>query len=156
MRNVHLKPRPVILAATESSDQIGDALPLRDGGSNQRYRRMIRAEHGCDVILRNQTQRLLLADLWIALMIGLIKFDLCAAKIRQSGGGPQRQILQLGMRGVDDVGGHVDRVFRRLTRARGIAGKGIDDPNLDGIGRVRGNAGRGRKHHGNDAPCFSH
>src|ERR1700728_1790503 len=58
------------------------------------------------------------------------------------------------MRGVDDVGGHVDRVFRRLSGARGIAGKRIDHPDLDGIGRLRRNADGGRKHYGNDAPCF--
>ena len=58
---------------------------------------MIRAEHGDDVVLGDQPQRLLLADLRIALMIGLVELDLGAAEIGQAGGRAERQRFQLGI-----------------------------------------------------------
>ena len=71
---------------------------------------MIRAEHGGDVVLGDQAHGLLLADLRIALVIGLVELDLGAAEIGQAGGGAERQVFQLGIGGVDDVGGEGDGV----------------------------------------------
>ena len=146
VRNVHLKPRPVMLAATEFGDQIRHALALGDRGRHQRHRGVIRAEHGGDVILGDQAHGLLLADLRIALVIGFVELDLGAAEIGQAGGGAERQVFQLGMRGVDDLGGEVDGVLGRLAGARRVAGQRIDDADLHVIGRLCGAADGDRQH----------
>ena len=42
------------------------------------------------MILRDQPQGLLLADLRVALVVGLVELDLGAAEIGQAGGGAER------------------------------------------------------------------
>ena len=76
----------------------------------------------------------MLPDLRIALVIGLIDFDLGAAEIGQPGRRAERQVFQFGMRGVDDFGAELDGVFRRLSGARRVAGERINDADLDGLG----------------------
>ena len=64
---------------------------------------MIRAEHGGDVVFRDQAERLLLADLRIALMIGFVELDLGAAEVGQPSRRPERQVLEVGIGVVDDI-----------------------------------------------------
>ncbi len=52
------------------------------------------------MVLGDQPHRLLLADLRIALVVGLVELDLGAAEIGQARGGAERQIFQFRMRGV--------------------------------------------------------
>ncbi len=89
------------------------------------------------MVFGDQPQRLLLADLRIALVVGLVELDLGAAEIGQAGGGAERQVLQFRMSGIDDLGGERDGVFRRLAGARGIAGQRIDRADLHGVGGAR-------------------
>jgi hypothetical protein len=79
---------------------------------------MIGTQHRYDVILGDQAQGLLLADLGIALMIGLVQLDLCAAEIGQPGGRAEGQCFEFGMGRVDDFSAQVDGVLCRLPRAR--------------------------------------
>ena len=57
---------------------------------------MVGAEHGRDVVFGDQPQRLLLADLRIALVIGLVEFDLGAAEIGQAGRRGKRHAFNSG------------------------------------------------------------
>ena len=93
-----------MFGATEIGNDEGYALPLGDRRRHERDRGLVGAEHGGDVVLGDQAQRLLLADLRIALMIGFVEFDLGAAKIGQACRRSERQGLELGIGGVDDVG----------------------------------------------------
>ncbi len=104
------------------------------------------------MILCDQAQRLLLADLRIALMIGLVEHDLGAAEIRQAGGRAERQIFQVGMGVVDDVGAEMHGVARRLSGARGIAGQRIDHADLDVCGVRRH---RGGQYGGEGVACYA-
>ena len=105
------------------------------------------------MVLGDQAHGLLLADLRIALVIGLVELDLGAAEIGQACSGAERQVFQLGMRGVDDVGGEVDGVLGRLAGARRVAGQRIDDADLDVIGRLCRAADGNREHCRGDGPC---
>ena len=60
------------------------------------------------MVLGDQPDGLLLADLRIALMVGLVELDLCAAEIGQAGTRRERHRLELRMRGIDDLGAELD------------------------------------------------
>ena len=70
-------------------------------------------------------------------MIGFVEHDLGAAEIGQPGSCAERQVLEVGIRVVDDFRAEFDRILRRLTGARGIAGQRINDADLD-VGCVSG------------------
>ena len=72
--------------------------------------------------------------------------DLGAAESGQPGSGRQRQARHLGMGGVDDLGGDLDRRLGRLARRGGIAGERQQHADLDRVGRQR----RPRQRRGND------
>ena len=119
-------------------DEEWNSLALRDGSGDERHRRMVGAEHGGDLLLRDQAQRLVLADLRIALVVGTDQLDFCAAQIRQAGTCSKWKACQLGMRAVDDLRSELDRILGRGAGTRGIAGQGIDNADLDRIGGARG------------------
>ena len=93
-----------MFAATEFGNDEGNALPLGDRRRHQRDGGLVGAEHGGDVVLGDQAQRLLLADLRIALMIGFVELDLGAAEIGQACRRAERQGFEFGIGIVDDVG----------------------------------------------------
>ncbi len=86
------------------------------------------------MVLGDQADGLLLADLRIALVIGLVELDLGAAQIGQAGSGRERHRLELGMRRIDDLGAKLDGVLGRLSGARRIAGQRQNDADLHRLG----------------------
>src|SRR5207244_9679791 len=90
------------------SHEKSNALPLADRRCHQCDGGMVGAEHGHDLVLRDQPQGLVLANLWIALVVDVDELDFRAAEIGQSGGRGERKARELGMRGVDDVRSELD------------------------------------------------
>ena len=90
------------------------------------------------LVLRDQARGELLRDRRIALVVGEDQLELGAAEIRQAGVLGERQIAQLGMRVVDDLGGDLGRRLRGLPGGAGIAGQRPHDANLDASAALRG------------------
>src|SRR5262249_1149037 len=74
-------------------------------------RGLVGAHQRIDLVLGNQSRRQLLGERGVALMVDEHDFELGAAEMRQAGSRGKRQIGELRMRIVDDVGGGLDRRF---------------------------------------------
>ena len=121
-------------------DKERNALPLRHRSRNEGDGGMVGTQHRHDFILRDQPQRLVLADLRVALMVHIDELDFCATEIGEPRGRGERKTLQLGMRGIDDLCSKLDRILGGRAGAGGVAGEWIDDPDLDRIGARAGSA----------------
>ena len=97
---------------------------------------MIGAEHCHDLVLRNEPQRLVLPDRWIALMVGADELDLRPSKIGKPCALGERQTFQFGMCVVHDLEAKLDSILGGIARGRGITGERIDNADLDGVGGV--------------------
>ena len=93
VRKTHLKPRLVMLAATEFADHEGDAVALGHGGRGEGDVRMVAAQHRHDVLLGDQAQRLVLALGGIALVVRVDELELRPAQLGQARRRPDRQAL---------------------------------------------------------------
>src|SRR5262249_50707204 len=89
---------------------------------------------GDDLLLGDQPQCLVLANLRVALVIRTDQLDLRSAEIGQAGGRRERKLRQLGVRIVDDFGSELDRILGGSAGARGVARERIDhaDPHVVG------------------------
>src|SRR5215475_15130912 len=105
-------------------------------------------------ILRDQARRQLLGERRVALMVDEGQLELGAALVGQAFGRGQRQIAQLGMFVVDDLGGDFRRRLRRLPGGSRVARERPQNADLDGPGGLRrrrrdqgdGRSKRGRHH----------
>jgi hypothetical protein len=74
-------------------------------------------------------------------------FELGAAEIGQAGARGQRQVAELRMRVIDDIGRHFDRRFGCLAGGGGIAGERHQHADFHGVGGAqRRGAERDRSH----------
>ena len=84
-------------------------------------------------------------------MIDEDQLELGAAEVRQTFGRGERQIAELGMLVVDDLGRNLRGSFRRLAGGGGVAGERPQDADLHGLGcsrRRRREQGGSHEHHG--------
>src|SRR5262245_31899112 len=118
--------------------------------------RLIGADQGDHLFLRDQTQRLILPGCRGSLVVGEYHFDLGAAEAWQTAALGERKILQLRVRVVDDLDGELDGSLRIVARACRIAAQGIDRPDLYGLLRYRV-AHQGKSHeYGSQTDHSSH
>src|SRR3954452_1567590 len=99
---------------------------------------MLGAEHRNHLILRNEAQRLVLPDRWIALMVGADELDLSPAKTGKPCGLRERQTFQFGMCVIHDLKAKLDSILGGIARGRGVTGERIDHTDFDGVGGVAG------------------
>ena len=123
-----------------------DAVALGDRTRGLGDRGLIGAGQRHHLLLGDQAQRLVLAGRRAALVVGEHDRDLGVAEVGQAGAGGKRQLAELRMRLVDDLGRELDPGLARRAGARGVAGQGIDGADLDALLRL---CARGhRRQHG--------
>src|SRR6266567_2827231 len=134
-----LRPLSLNMLVMTPATEVPYSVFLRDSARRQRNAGLIGAIERNDLFLRDQAQRLVLADRGAALVVGEYRFDLGAAKPGQTGVLRQRQITEFRVGVVDDVDRSLDRRLGVHAGAGGVAAQGKDRADLDGLvlGRCR-------------------
>ena len=110
---------------------------------------MISTKQSLHLVLGDQTRGQLLGERRVSLMIDEYQLDLGGAHIRQAFRCGERQVAELGMLAIDDLGCDFDRCLGCLAGCGGVAGERHEHSDLDGLGgpkRRRRQSGCNRGH----------
>ena len=108
------------------------AVTLGDRCRRETARRLIRPHQYVDFVLRDQSRCELLGERRVALMIDEDKLELGSAHVWQAGGLGERQVAELRVRVVDDIGGDFGGGFGGLPGRRALPVSGQMIPILTG------------------------
>src|SRR5262249_1485591 len=106
-------------------------MPLGDGAGGHRNPRLVGADEGNNLLLGDETQRLVLARRGRALIVSEDDLDLGPAEPRQTFAVGQRHVLKIGIAMVDEIDGKLDGGLRETAGACRIAAQRIDGANPD-------------------------